>query len=358
MKFTANTNDLIAAIASIRPALKAVPAIPVMGNILLRAANSSLKLTASNPDQRISVSIACVVSEPGESTVAPSWLGKILDVYEHAETEFEVDDKSTLILRNGTAQHKIYGLPSDDYPITAEAESKASINIGSDELRRILKTCKAHAKVDPVDTLMSVTIRDRDGMLSFEATDRTRCCVITTQIPVVLPCIYVIPIEAVPILLAMDGEVLISFGENSIKATDGRVGFETRCFERHPMDFMVPIRGAGGPLMPSFDRKQMIGAVKRAQVLTDDKTAGIKLVCTHSKLTVSGSGQNSGDGSDIVPLQAKCEDFQIGVYPSNLLSILENFTGEYATLSIRDHKTPFTASENNTQIAVSPILVK
>src|SRR5512138_3463142 len=101
MNLTISKEQLINGLQAVQNVVSTRTTLPILSNVLLRAQNDRLELTATDLDVTISCPVEAKVKKPGASTVPVKRLFGIARELANAEIDMEVDDKNTCSIRSG-----------------------------------------------------------------------------------------------------------------------------------------------------------------------------------------------------------------------------------------------------------------
>jgi hypothetical protein len=109
--------------------------LPILSNVLLRAGDNKLELTATDLDVTITCTVEANVKKKGSTTVPVKRFFGIVRELSSPEIELEVDDKSACSIRAGASFYKIHGLSADEFPPIQELKEDKKIVVPQEKLR-------------------------------------------------------------------------------------------------------------------------------------------------------------------------------------------------------------------------------
>lgn len=116
MKLAIAKDQLLLGLQAVQNVAGARTTLPILSNILLRAFEGRLHLTATDLDMTVSCSVPANIAEEGAVTVPGRKFFGIVRELVVADVELEADDKSAVVIRSGGSYFKINGLSANDYP--------------------------------------------------------------------------------------------------------------------------------------------------------------------------------------------------------------------------------------------------
>src|SRR3989344_2131862 len=97
--------------------------LPVLKHVLIKTANSKVRLTATNLEIAVSCYIAGKIVEEGGVAVPFATLYSICGATESERLELETENNNLLVTTDNY-EAKIQGLPESDYPVIPKLENK------------------------------------------------------------------------------------------------------------------------------------------------------------------------------------------------------------------------------------------
>lgn len=178
--FTISGAELHAAAAWIARFSPSRPTVPILGNVLIDAADDAVRCTASDFELTGTVIAPADVHTPGRVLVSARLLAAIAKTLPRTGTVQVRADQDGVVLACGASSWTLPGADAEDYPpLPASGEPVAEI--GAAELTRALARVLPAASRDPgLPALRGVCLReDAEGLLTLAATDRYRLAVAT-----------------------------------------------------------------------------------------------------------------------------------------------------------------------------------
>src|SRR5882672_4740987 len=117
--------------------------IPILSNVLLKAADGRLQIAATDLDVTILTSCAAKVSTPGGLTIEAKRFFDIIKSLPDEDVHITLQENNQLLIESGTAKFRLLGLPAEDYPtLPAVAPTEPVYNIALDELKTMVDKVK------------------------------------------------------------------------------------------------------------------------------------------------------------------------------------------------------------------------
>jgi DNA polymerase III subunit beta len=181
-------DNLARAINSVIKAIESRPPLPVLGNILIDAMDSRLRLSASNLQMSIVVWVGAKVNTPGSITLPAKTLADLVGRLPKERIDLTLDDAtSTMTVRCGKTVSNIKGIASTEYPPIKQSDEEGIVLSGKALKSMILQTAFAAAKEDNRPILTGVYTQVDKDVLTLAAADGYRLAVRTARLDEPLP---------------------------------------------------------------------------------------------------------------------------------------------------------------------------
>src|ERR1700682_6191797 len=116
--------------------------IPILSNVLLKAANGRLQIAATDLDVTILSSCAANVTTPGGVTIEAKRLFDIVRSLPDEDVHVTIQENNQMLIESGTAKFRLLGLPAEDYPTLPTVTSSESYNVPLEELKTMVAKVK------------------------------------------------------------------------------------------------------------------------------------------------------------------------------------------------------------------------
>lgn len=312
--------------------------IPILSNVLLKATEGLLEITATDLDITLHTSCPARVESPGGVTIEARRFFDIIRALPADDVRIAVDDHQSLLIEAGTARFRINGLPVEDYPtlpVISEDHrysvplvdlkmmiSKVVFAITHEETRFQLNG--ALLKISPKKIEMVATDGHRMALVEYpRITDKKG--LVSTETMTVL-----IPRKAMQEIARIEPEeddetALIGNSENHLFFDIGRRRILSRVIDVNFPNYEEVI-ARDNDRSVGIDRDRLLGTIRRISLLANERTRAVRFDFAPGKLTVSSANPELGDARETVPIDYAGEPFHIGlnaVYVADFLSVLE-----------------------------------
>src|SRR5437868_3443136 len=113
MNLTIAKDQIIHGLQSVQNVVSTRTTLPILSNVLLRAENNRLELTATDLDVTITCTVEATVKKAGSTTIPVKKFFGIVRELGTPEIEIEVDDRNACSIRSGSSFYKLNGLSAD-----------------------------------------------------------------------------------------------------------------------------------------------------------------------------------------------------------------------------------------------------
>src|SRR5258708_35556233 len=140
MKLTIERAALLKALGHVQSVVERRTTIPILSNVLLRAASGELALSATDMDLEIVERVAARVERDGQTTAPAHTLYDIVrKLREGAQIELEtLGGRNELALRSGRSTFTLACLPPEDFPVMSAGELPHRFVLSARELRTLI----------------------------------------------------------------------------------------------------------------------------------------------------------------------------------------------------------------------------
>lgn len=360
MHFAVQKDVLVKALKDVTSALATRVVQPILSNVLIESLDeTTVKFHCTDLDLTIETKATGVVYTPGSITLPGKKLLEIVSKLPSDLVSFQVNkDTFETSVTCKRSKFSITGLPADDFPKTAESRSREGVLMPSDVLRKsIVQTAFAAAAFDTSSILGGVYLVIDNGNFECTATDgsrlahrfeklnvavpaaraveesdaamevegETKSATATLEKPVSLKAI--IPAksctEIVKVLDSQDGK------DVRLAVVNGQITFET---ETHFLSTRL-ISGEYPQyqtLFPkdyshlaSFKLDEVVGAIERVAVMSDDRTHLIKLHFEAEMVQISANTPDVGRAQEEVSIGLEGETIDVAVNVRYLTDVLQ-----------------------------------
>jgi DNA polymerase III subunit beta len=336
--------------------------LPILSNVLIEKVQNELTLMATDLEIQISTKIDCKDNDNKDNqefsiTVSAKKLQDICRAFSE-EILLTLNKEDTKIqVKAGRSRFSLQTLPAEDFPkITALNGILNTIKIPQNTFKMLLDRVQyAMAQQDIRYYLNGLLLITEPGFIKVVATDGHRLALIMHSIAlqseeskgqeVILPRKSVI--ELIKLLNDSDEEVTIDIGQNQVKFAFSNTVMISKIVEGKFPDYnkVVPTNHQNNIVI---NRIQILHALQRASILSNEKFSGVRLVLTQNTLRIICSNNEQEEAQEELEIYYEGMPLDIGFNVRYLLDVLNNLDDEEIICSFGDvNSSALITSPNN-----------
>jgi DNA polymerase-3 subunit beta len=365
MKATIERATLLKGLSHVQSVVERRNTIPILSNVLIDAADRTLKLMATDLDLQINEHVAATIETPGATTVSAHTLFDIVrKLPEGSQVQLSAAEGRMTIMA-GRAKFSLATLPRDDFPVIAEGELPVSFELSAETLKQIIdKTRFAISTEETRYYLNGIFLHVSDDplpVLKAAATDGHRLARYTTARPdgaegmpdVIIPrkCVA----ELRKLLDEIDGSVGVSLSPTKIRFDLGQALLTSKLIDGTFPDYSRVIP-TGNDKILKIDPRSFEEGVDRVSTIATEKTRAVKMALDRDKITLSVTSPENGTAAEEVSGDYSATPFEIGFNSRYLLDILGQVHGDFVEVHLADAAAPTLIRENDKAPALYVIM--
>src|SRR4030095_3554554 len=351
MKFTVKSNELISAISKVISVTPTRSTLPILGNLYLSLSGRELTIMGSDLEVYLEIKISVDGKGNGQVALPAKRLETLLQNLPGKEINFDRQINFKLIIKTKGGKWTITGEDPNDFPMPAEVEDSKKIDIDSALLTRYLSKAVHAASTDELRRSMNgVFFEVKKNDFRVVSTDGHRLVKIirndfdysgdkTSML---------VPIKTCQLMTKLfktsksssDGEnsddndsgssnVSIYFSSEFLRSTCNNIAVNSRLIDDTFPNYESVIPTDNEKIL-KVGREDLIGAVKRSIVMSDQVTNRTSFNITESELKVRAANNEYGTDSDetIDCNFTESEEFEIAFNGKYLLEAIQHFENE------------------------------
>ncbi|MEO7299698.1 MAG: DNA polymerase III subunit beta [Verrucomicrobiota bacterium] len=350
MNFSIAKDQLIHGLQSVQNVVSTRTTLPILSNVLLRAEDNRLELTATDLDVTITCSVEANVKSKGATTVPVKKLFGVVRELGSPEIEIETDDKNASSIRAGSSFYKINGLNAEEFPPISKFKETKKIVLPQEKVKSMLKKTSFAISTDESRYVLNgIFIILKEHKMTMVATDGRRLAMADEEvdIPETSQGEFIVPTKAVnelSRLLQDKGEVEIKFTENQVAFTlkDDK-GFSiliiSKLVEGNYPNYRQVIPAETKERI-ALQREEFLQAVKRAELMTSDKSNSVKLHFTKNNLAITANSPEVGEARESLAINYKGKDIAIAFNPAYVIEPLNALNTDEVFIELIDELSP------------------
>jgi len=324
--------------------------LPILSNVLLRAEGDRLEFTATDLDVTIACSVEAKVKKPGASTVPVKKLFGIVRELGNSEIDLEVDDKNVCSIRSGASFYKINGLSADEFPPMPKFKEDKKVELPQEKVRGMMKKTSFAISTDESRYVLNgIFISLKDHKMTMVATDGRRLAMVDEEVDVSEKSQgeFIAPAKAVNELnrlLQDKGNVEIRYTDNQASFTlkdekNGSVLIVTKLIEGNYPNYRQVIPTEVKERI-SLVREEFLHALRRAEIMTSDKSNSVKLTFGKNNLAITANSPEVGEARESIAINYKGKEMAIAFNPKYMIDPLNALANDEVFIELIDELSP------------------
>ncbi len=342
MKFIASSKLLQQSLQSISGVLGNNSTLPILDNFLFRLENDELKVTASDVETTMTVSVSLVKAEDeGIIAIPAKILLDTLKTFGDIPITFNINTENNQIeLITDDGKFKMSGYDGNEYPSTNEMESPAEITIKAEVLEDAIgKTIFATGNDELRPVMMGVNFEFTANGLILVGTDAhklvkyTKKSVISeTEDSFVVP---KKPLNQLKGILGKTNEdVVVKYNK-----TNALFEFDNYSLICRLVDSKYPNYEAvipkDNPNTLIVDRVQLLNKIRRVSFFANQSTNQIRLSISGQELVLSAEDLDfTNEAHERLNCSYDGSDLEIGFNSKFIIEMLNNLNSEQITMEL------------------------
>ncbi|HEY2094400.1 MAG TPA: DNA polymerase III subunit beta [Thermoanaerobaculia bacterium] len=323
--------------------------IPILSNVLLKAADGKLSIAATDLDVTVLSSCAARVTTPGGVTIEAKRLFDIVRSLPDDEVHITMQENNSLLVESGTAKFRLLGLPAEDYPTLPAVDMSDAYTIALEELKTMVGKVRfaitheetrfqlngALLKIQPTKMEMVATDGHRMALINFPkgGNGKTKKGSDFTVL---------VPRKALEEILRLEGEedgtVRFGVSDNQLFFEAGERRLMARMIDVNFPNYMEVI-SRDNDRRVMVDRERLLSTIRRISLVANERTRAVRFDFAPGKLTVSSTNPELGDARETVPIDYAGNPFFVGLNAAYVTDFLAAVDTPQVSLELKDENS-------------------
>lgn len=324
--------------------------IPILSNVLLKAADGRLEIAATDLDVTILSSCAARVITPGGVTIEAKRLFDVVRSLPDEDVHMTLQENNSMLIESGTAKFRLLGLPAEDYPTLPTVNVAEGFTIPLGELKTMVAKVKfAITHEETRFQLNGALLKIQPNKLEMVATDGHRMALINFPSGITgakgkkgSDLTILIPRKALDEILRLEGgeEGNVQFGvsENQLFFEAGDRRLLARMIDVNFPNYMEVI-SRDNDRHVLVDRERLLATIKRISLVANERTRAVRFDFSAGKLTVSSTNPELGDARETVPIDYAGQPFYVGLNAAYVMDFLSATDTPSVSLDLKDENS-------------------
>jgi len=355
MNLTISKEQLINGLQAVQNVVSTRTTLPILSNVLIRAEGDRVEFTATDLDVTVACAVEASVKKPGSSMVPVKKLFGIARELPPGEIDLEVDDKNVCSIRSGASFYKINGLSADEFPPMPKFKEEKKVVVPQKTMKGMMKKTSFAISTDESRYVLNgIFISLKDHKMTMVATDGRRLAMVDKEVDVSEKSQgeFIAPGKVVSELnrLLMDkGEVEIRYTDNQASFTlkeekGGYILIVTKLIEGNYPNYRQVIPNEVKEHV-TLVREELLHALKRAEIMTSDKSNSVKLTFGKNNLAITANAPEVGEARESIAINYKGKEMAIAFNPKYMIDPLNSLTNDEVYIELIDELSPGVLKE-------------
>jgi len=346
MKAVVSKADLVSMIGKIQSIVASKPAVPILANILIRAQDDQVILSATD----LTVSMCCYVEakviEQGAISLPGKKLFQLIRELTSPQIKISAPNGETAEITTGTSVFKINGLHEREFPQLPDLSNSPHLSLPAATLKDMLaKTAFSAAREDTRYMLNGVKISLSGNKLSFIGTDGKRLakCSTTCQLEAPIDGVFVLPLKAVEEMIKLlgdtDATAKLTLSPDKVALETGSQTLIAKLLSGQFPDVekVIPAQTAHHL---SIHREELMSLLRQISLFTSENSHSVRFAFETGQLHLSATSHEIGEGRVSMPVDFVGPKFEIAFNPYYMLDILRHSKDETVRFGLNDSHNP------------------
>jgi DNA polymerase III subunit beta len=352
MKFTIDRDALLKSLTHVQSVVERRNTIPILSNVLLRADDDGVQLTATDMDIAVVERVPAEVTQKGATTVSAH---TIFDIVRKLEDGAQVElgggaEEGQIALRSGRSTLKLSTLASEDFPAMSDDDMPHSFTMPASQLCKLIdRTRFAISTEETRYYLNGIYLHAADGddgrVLRAVATDGHRLARMDVSLPdgadgmpgVIVPRKTVTELRK--LIDEVDDEVSVALSDTKIRFSVGTVLLTSKLIDGTFPDYdrVIPV---GNDKYMEVACHKFERAVDLVSTISTEKSRAIKLSLGENSLVLSATSPDAGSATEELEVEYGDDPLEIGFNSKYLIDITQQIKGDKARFALSDSASP------------------
>jgi DNA polymerase-3 subunit beta len=350
MNLTIAKEQILTGLQAVQNVVSTRTTLPILSNVLMRAADGRVEFTATDLDVTVSCSVEANVTKPGGTTIPVKKLFGIIRELNSQEIEIETDDKNVTSIRCGSSFFKIRGLAAEEFPPLPKFKEDKRVTVPQAKFRGMLKKTSFAISTDESRYVLNgIFLSLKDHKITLVATDGRRLALVDEEADISDKSQgeFIIPAKAVnelTRLLQDNGDVEVNFSDNQASFTlknekGAGVLIVSKLIEGNYPNYrqVIPAETKERIALP---REEFLHALRRAEIMTSDKQNSVKMAFGKNNLAITANSPDVGEARETMAINYKGKEMAVAFNPAYLIDPLNSLTEDEVFFELIDELSP------------------
>ncbi|MDI6767842.1 MAG: DNA polymerase III subunit beta [Bacteroidota bacterium] len=330
MKFSSTSTELQRVLGNIGGVIPSKSTLPILENFLFQLAKDELKITATDLDTSMTVSIKVKGSEDGMIAIPAKRLFETVRTLPNLNIDFiAIPENNKIVMLTSNGEYKLTGESNENYPSLPSFKGLDELSMDNEILRRIIgKTVFAVSNDELRPAMMGTLFQLKKGEIKIAATDGHRLVrlIISNYPAITFDREVIIPAKALNLVLKSVNDTTsnIAFNENHTMFTFGDMVLISRMIEeKYPnYESVIPV---DNDKVLIVDKNQLLSSVRRIALYASSTTHQVRFSIKKNNITVSAEDIDFGsEARESLTCDYSLDAMEIGFNSTYIIDVLSH----------------------------------
>jgi DNA polymerase-3 subunit beta len=353
MKIKVSKGELLKGVQVVGNIITPKNMLPILSNILFETTKNKLRLTTTDLDIGISVTLDAEILEAGAITIPTKRLSDVIKELPEGSVGISTKKNNIVDIQLGTCEFKLMGLPKEEFPKLPEFKDKEVVTLEQQVLKTMLQLTSfaiSHEETRYVLNGLLFELKSGSGeqgaesSVKFVGTDGRRLAVVEKKLKTKThkDIKIILPYKTVQELLRNlkeEGEVFLVIGNNQAFFEMDGIVIISRLIEGDFPDYQKVIPHSSATKI-RLNKEDFILVLRRANLFTTPDFQAVRFELFKNKLVVSKSTPDVGEFREEIAIEYSGKELVIGFNPGYLLDMLKHWREDEVLLELFDTEKP------------------
>ncbi len=344
MKLTISQAALLPVLQATTNIVSARTTLPILGDLLLEAADGKLSVSATDLDTGIRLKVDAAIEKEGTATIPARKFLSIIKELPAGDILISVNDKRVTSISTGSSQFKINGHAEDDFPPLQVVKDGHGIELEQATLAEMLRLTAYSISTDESRYVLNgILFKMEAGKLVLVSTDGRRLAMTEKDVAGNTAVFeMIVPTKVIQEMsrnLAKEGVVKIHADGSSVIFELPNGIITSKLIEGNYPNFRQVIPKEVKHTA-TVVREDLLTAVRRVAVLASEKSNSIKFIFSKNLLTIKANTPEVGEAEQTMEIGYTGSDIEVSFNPAFISDPLRAMTQENVILQLTDSLSP------------------
>lgn len=353
MKTIINREDILGPLQNVIGAVERRQTLPILGNILLRASDGSLTITATDLEIEMLAQVNATETDSFQTTIPAR---KLLDICKALPADSQIQfniEENKVTLNSGRSRFTLASLPASEFPGLDDIDPQQSFEVPQDQLKKLFdNTAFAMAQQDVRYYLNGILVELSADKIKLVATDGHRLALseyqtaigISSDKQIIIPRKGVIELSR--LLENSESPAEITLSQNHIRIKTDSLTFTSKLIDGKFPEYRRVIPVDGNRII-EVNREALKQTLNRIAILSNEKYRGIRLILSSNNLSIQANNPDQEEAEEELSVEYNDPDMEIGFNVTYLIDVLNVLNSEKVLVKLKDANSSCIISDSN-----------